>query len=147
MEDVYCSVEISQSGIFELGNSERIVSAPRENIVTVELCKTVDSQSPLIQMIMGIGFLIVGVNACRGVLHLLIHGGTLYVDVALVLILGIPLGIWLIYGAICKKTLLLIKTKKGKKRVIFKGKYDLGTTRNFVSKLCDKYGYDYKIHL
>ena len=147
MEDLYYSVEISPNGIFELDNSQRIVSAPRESIVMVELCKAVDSQRPLIQLIVGIGFFLIGVNACRGVLHWFIYGGTLYIDVALVLIIGIPIGAWLIYGAIRKKVLLLITMKKGKKRVVFKGKYDIETARNFVSTLCKKYGYVYKIHL
>ncbi|MCA9163989.1 MAG: hypothetical protein KDA62_13465 [Planctomycetales bacterium] len=136
----YQQILISDSNVAEL-NSRRMVvlSVPRKDIETIELVKTFESKHPLIQIVFGVAILTVGLLPVPHIIDWVRHGGTL-VDVEVLLLLLVAFGGVVIYTAVSRRPLLLIRTRRGRvHKLAFHGKASFEELRAFVDTANSRY--------
>lgn len=135
------SVSISDVEIAEYDRNLPIVQIPKDDIVQIDLKRSIASERPIIQFLLGLIITIPGFNASRVIWHWLFFGGTLYIDIAFSFILLIPLGLWLSFSSLQKRILLEISTKKNKRKILFKKEHSIEEIRNYIAQVNEVHGY------
>ena len=144
------SVEISDSQIAEIDGNRLMEALPREQIVSMSLQRGIKSERPIIEIVIGTIFILIGGYIFLPMLSDLLnaisfgpvesrYGARKFVAMGLVFI---PLGIYLIFDALRKRYFLLIATRTGKKRkIVFNTDISYSELRSFIDQARTKYGY------
>lgn len=145
-EIVYCGIGVSENGISEIQDGQKIVSIKKEDIRRIQFQKTIAEERPLILVLLGIVLMIPGILVSKVFFQWLRYGGTLQIEigVTLLFILLMPVGLLLIFFALRKKYLLLIDLDKGRRKIPFKGKLYKDEFNTFIEN-AKKAGYDIQI--
>jgi hypothetical protein len=114
------NILIAQERVAQLDRSRVVTSVLRENFRNGEVTVVRVCPSPYILSLLALGMIVVGLLTARGLVDWLSYGGTVY-DVSIMMILMLPAGVWLLYQAWRRATMLLIATHKGTVRMEFTG--------------------------
>lgn len=150
------SVEITDSFISEKEGNQTILSLSRNQIKSISLGRGLNAERPIIEIVIGIAFLVVSVYISWPFFwaiweSIFLHPG--YKDaplpsVAKFSILGllfVPIGLSFITKALRRRYFLLIETNKDKRKILFYDNLTYYEIRSFLENASKTYGYIIKM--
>jgi hypothetical protein len=152
-----CSdVKISVSGLSQLKGNDIVSTVPKDDIVNITLCYDSRSTRPFLRF--SAGFILIAVGLVFLTTAFLMAEGGVYNLELQVFTLGVPLipialwllvgfGLWLILGVFPGRYNLLIKTRRGSRKIFFRQSADIREIRSFVGRAVGELGYTIDVSL
>jgi hypothetical protein len=147
------SVEITADRLAELDGNQAIVSIQKNEIMSISLKYGICSERTILQIIFSVFLIFIGLNfglipTCKFFYDVYYHtevdfgypyGKGLFLIIFLIFF--IPFGIYSILISVQKRCYLLVKTKKDKRKIVFKDKIPFHEISFFLNNAKEKYGY------
>ena len=127
----------------ETGSSIRI---RRADVRRVQLRRGSPVQHPGVMILFGIILLTVGLYEVGRVVSWLLHGGVL-LDLEVLLLVSVLLGAFALYEAVLRVPILLVRTARGSRRLLFRRPVNDEELQEFARALETEFGYAVEIRL
>jgi hypothetical protein len=114
------SILIASDRLAEMDDSRVVASVSRENFRSGEITVGRVCKRPYVLSVIGLALIVLGAITARGVIVWLLYGGR-HSMAAIMMILLIPGGFWLLYEAWRRAPMILVQTGKGAVRLEIKG--------------------------
>jgi hypothetical protein len=139
----YLSVELSAEGVAEWVDRRRAVFVPRVEITAIELRRGVAAERPLVQLVLGVAFLVGGVGLVVGGAHGL-SSGLVRTSARLLAAAGMlsVLGCYLLYSALRPQHYLFVRNRTDGSKIVFAGKADLRAIEQALRAASERWGYE-----
>jgi hypothetical protein len=136
----YQGVYVDERMIAEMAGAWPAVRVPRADIISIEVARGSESQRPIVQFLFGVLLLAMGLFPIPGIIRCL-GQGKIVVGHEAILVVWLFLGIWVIYDAVKRRTLLLLRTPRGTKKIAFHGAVDAEELEEFLRLVKTAFGY------
>jgi hypothetical protein len=134
------SVRLSELGAGEMDGNRPLVFVPRADITRIEVHHGCGAERPILMVALGLILIAIAAFSVLWLVMALLHGGIFYVRVIPAVALVIP-GIWLIDLSLRKRWMLVVHTRRGTRKLLFKTSKDEPALHAFVSSARSRFGY------
>ncbi len=155
--DMICSmVEISYSGINQLGGDGITTSVPKEEIRGAALSYDPASRYPFLRFLAGFGLVVAGLIMIIadfiivevGIFRLQVASHTFTIPVVPIgLWLAVGAGLWLLIGVFRGRYTLSIRTGTAIRKIFFAQSADIRDIRDFIRRANRELGYDIDVSI
>lgn len=136
----YRSVRIAEDKVCQMDEIQEIITIDKKDISRMELLHGLAAERPLVQLVFGSILTIVGLYPLKIIYGWLTLGGILY-DIQILFLALVPLGIWMIKGAIRKQYFISVETQNDTRKFIFKGEIEEVEMKEFLEKANRRWNY------
>lgn len=137
----YQSVILSISGITEKASILAPLHFKKDEIKKIEVKKDFVAEGPIAAIVFGLIILMGCIAVYMDIIAKFKFGGTIYIETFLSIVF-LPIGVWLIIYGLKRKPLLLVHTKSGKRKIVFKGQIEANELSIFIQRAKRELGYD-----
>ena len=134
------SVRLGASGAAEMDGDRPLLSVPREEILGLNTQFTIGGERPFITLVLGVVLIAIAVIPVLTLLDVLRRGGTYYIEWAAAVACIIP-AIWLINLSVRRRWVLVVTTRRGRRKLLFPKNTSQVEVEVFVAKARSRFAY------
>lgn len=135
----YLNLVADESMLMEVVDGRLRAHVPREEVVHMEVCRTMAAERPLAQIILGVALLSALYVPITSIIDWSQYGGTLYDVTVLICILPILLGTWLLFTALRRRVVMRVHTRSGTRKLLLGKRVDHSELHAFTLRLSTAY--------
>lgn len=125
------SIRFSDEGAAEMDGNRRLVFVPRSEITQIELVHGCAAERPLVSLVMALLLLGIAAFSVGWLALAILRHGVFYVNAIAAVALVIPAA-WLMDLSLRKRWYVLVRTRRGSRKLLFKNARDEAALHNFV---------------
>lgn len=137
------AVRIAASEVAEMDGPRRLVRVPKEEVVSLELAEEVAAERPTVTMVMGFALVALGLFPWVFLFYVFTRGGHMEISLFWFTTFGL-LGVWLIRLASKTRLVLLVRTERDRRKLVFAAPTSRGDAERFASEAARQFGYPFK---
>lgn len=142
----YGDVRFSEQRLDGLDGGRPVIRILRSDIRSIDLRWGRQAARPLVQIILGLGTILIGVVAAIHFVLSIIQGGRLgFLKMDIWLSVLIILGVWLFTNALKKGYYLNVSTRRGREKVPFRVRAPIAEIMEFLHQASTQLGYDVSV--
>ncbi|HEX4954816.1 MAG TPA: hypothetical protein VF017_15610 [Thermoanaerobaculia bacterium] len=134
-------VRIDDQVVASVKGGQTTFALPREKVRDVRLRFGFQAERPLLQLLLGLLLAAVGALQIPGAYEFVVHGGTIYLDVMVFLLLLVPLGAWLMAHGLRRGFYLFVEVPNDRFKIPFRGRPTREAIVDFLSIARARTGY------
>jgi hypothetical protein len=137
------AVRIAANEVAEMDGPRSLVRVKREEVVGLELAEAVGAERPAVTLVLGIALVALGLFPFVFLFLVFTRGGHMDIRLFWITAFGL-LGAWLIRLASKKRLVLLVRTERDCRKLVFAAPTSRDAAEKFAADAAWRFGYPFK---